>query len=123
MNVAQQGLSSLSVLMSCSTMDLRAQQSPRLAQQWHYLKAGHLGIQSSESTQKGLLPARYRSIVSPSVSAGRPRPLKRCTWWASPRRSGRMSGQDKIAEMQKIFQSSSQYTHLQVRSLNGMHLM
>ena len=25
-----------------------------------------------------------------------------------------MSGRDKIAEMQKIFQSSSQYTHLQV---------
>ena len=28
-----------------------------------------------------------------------------------------MSGRDKIAEMQKIFQSSSQYTHLQVRIL------
>ena len=30
-----------------------------------------------------------------------------------------MSGRDKIAEMQKIFQSSSQYTHLQVRTLRG----
>ena len=28
-----------------------------------------------------------------------------------------MSGRDKIAEMQKIFQSSSQYTHLQVHIL------
>ena len=34
---------------------------------------------------------------------------------ASPKHPGTMASPDKIAEMQKIFQSSSQYTHLQVR--------
>ena len=41
--------------------------------------------------------------------------LKECAWRSSTEQSGTMPGPDKIAEMQKIFQNSREYTHLQVR--------